>query len=96
MVVTTITPFADFAPQIEAAAASFNTVMLSIVLGLRVLIEASTGKPSTIRSGDLFEATNVERPRISNEMLPSASVVAARPAAAPINLSPIFDEGCAR
>ena len=57
-VVITITPFAACAPQIDAAAASFNTVTLSTSSGLMVAhgstpSVAITGNPSTTIKGEL-------------------------------------------
>ena len=95
-VVTTITPLAALAPQIDAAAASFSTVMLSTLFGFRVLIDASTGNPSTISSGSLLDATRVLSPRIWNDMSPLTSVVADSPATDPTSRSPILAVGCAR
>src|SRR5690554_1245907 len=51
LVVMTITPLPARAPHIEAAAASFSTVMLSTSLGLMLLISPSYGKLSTTISG---------------------------------------------
>src|SRR5882757_6624581 len=52
LVVITMTPLAERAPQMEAAAASFNTVIDSTSLGL--MLEKSLpimGKPSTTTNG---------------------------------------------
>ncbi|MNE52425.1 hypothetical protein D3C80_1470960 [compost metagenome] len=51
LVVTTKTPFAALAPQIDAAAASFRMVTLSTSFGLMLLNPPSTGNPSTTNRG---------------------------------------------
>ena len=53
-VVITITPFPEKAPQIDAAAASFRTVTLSISSGLILLIFPLYGKLSTTINGSGF------------------------------------------
>ncbi|MNX68639.1 hypothetical protein D3C86_998310 [compost metagenome] len=83
LVVTTITPFAERAPQIDAAAASFNTVTDSTSFGLiseKSLLEI--GKPSTTIKG--FESAYKEvLPRIKKLTLPSSFSLACIPATIP-------------
>ena len=83
-VVTTITPLAARAPQIEAAAASFKIVTLATSFGLILLKPPSTGNPSTTSKGCALAYKEV-CPRISNVGFPSASRVEASPAVVPIN-----------
>src|SRR5690606_31537709 len=57
LLVITMTPFPALAPQMDAAAASFNMVMLSIWSGLKFAISPSYGKLSKIIRG--FESEKI-------------------------------------